>query len=706
MADDREPPPLFDDEKPDKKEDEDDLFATPNEAPKEEVKDEPASLPTEPAQDKSEDLFAADDDLFGEKQEVVKEVDTSKLLRKLTEDVDDLSPVEEPKPLIPTAADSGKAPQSDTSGKKESPKEKAKEEDSQAKEPKPKEVPASMAKDQPPLKPMKVSVDLHAPKPEPWNLQQYLAQNQQGDTPADAGKQEPEVKDLDYKPQPYSNPPVKPSEELASMARDQPPIKPVKVSVDLPTSKGPPIREGEEVDLDSPETEGPSSPAKMEPDSDSSPLEAPPMAEVLPPAKPVPEEKPKPTPAPRKPSMEKSKEEVGYTSFAQIEEEESGDQFTLDIKVHDPGKVGDGMGAYMSYKVTTQTSIPAFRRPSMTVTRRFSDFLGLHEKLSQKHVHVGRIVPPAPEKSVVGMTKIKMSKEDTSSTEFVEKRRALLERFLQRISIHPVLQMDPDFRDFLEQDELPRATSTSAVSGAGVLRLIKGVGDTLSKVTIKMDESDQWFEEKQNQVEALDQQLKKLHASVEALVTYRKELGISTAAFAKSTAMLSNSEEHTALSRALSQLAEVEEKIEQVHLEQADNDFFLLSELLKDYIGIIQSIRVVFHERVKSFHNWQNAQQNLAKKREQEAKFKQTGKTDKIAQAQEEIREWEGKVEKGREDFEEISKTIRTEIRRFETNRVKDFRNIIIKYMETLMNSQQQLIKYWEGFLPEAKAIA
>ncbi|XP_019626956.1 PREDICTED: sorting nexin-2-like isoform X1 [Branchiostoma belcheri] len=649
MADDREPPPLFDDEKPDKKEDEDDLFATPNEAPKEEVKDEPASLPTEPAQDKSEDLFAADDDLFGEKQEGVKEVDTSKLLRKLTEDVDDLSPVEEPKPLIPTAADSGKAPQSDTSGKKESPKEKAKEEDSQAKEPKPKEVPASMAKDQSPLKPMKVSVDLHAPKP---------AQNMQEDS-ADSPKLE---------------------------VTDEPPPE-----MDI-------SGEGEEVDLDSPETEGPSSPAKMEPDSDSSPLEAPPMAEVLPPAKPVPEEKPKPTPAPRKPSMEKSKEE--------IEEEESGDQFTLDIKVHDPGKVGDGMGAYMSYKVTTQTSIPAFRRPSMTVTRRFSDFLGLHEKLSQKHVHVGRIVPPAPEKSVVGMTKIKMSKEDTSSTEFVEKRRALLERFLQRISIHPVLQMDPDFRDFLEQDELPRATSTSAVSGAGVLRLIKGVGDTLSKVTIKMDESDQWFEEKQNQVEALDQQLKKLHASVEALVTYRKELGISTAAFAKSTAMLSNSEEHTALSRALSQLAEVEEKIEQVHLEQADNDFFLLSELLKDYIGIIQSIRVVFHERVKSFHNWQNAQQNLAKKREQEAKFKQTGKTDKIAQAQEEIREWEGKVEKGREDFEEISKTIRTEIRRFETNRVKDFRNIIIKYMETLMNSQQQLIKYWEGFLPEAKAIA
>lgn len=38
----------------------------------------------------------------------------------------------------------------------------------------------------------------------------------------------------------------------------------------------------------------------------------------------------------------------------------------------------------------------------MTVLRRFSDFLGLHEKLALKYIHLGRIVPPAPEKSVIG----------------------------------------------------------------------------------------------------------------------------------------------------------------------------------------------------------------------------------------------------------------------------------------------------------------
>ena len=70
------------------------------------------------------------------------------------------------------------------------------------------------------------------------------------------------------------------------------------------------------------------------------------------------------------------------------------------------------------------------------------------------------------------------------------------------------------------------------------------------------------------------------------------DLGTTTAHFAKSCAMLANSEEHTALSRALSQLAEIEERIDQLHTEQAETDFFTLSELLKDYIALIGAVKV------------------------------------------------------------------------------------------------------------------
>lgn len=56
--------------------------------------------------------------------------------------------------------------------------------------------------------------------------------------------------------------------------------------------------------------------------------------------------------------------------------------------------------------------------------------------------------------------------------------------------------------------------------------------------------------------------------------------------------MLGNSEDHTALSRALSQLAEVEEKIDQLHQEQAFADFYVFSELLSDYIRLIAAVKV------------------------------------------------------------------------------------------------------------------
>ncbi|XP_067829545.1 sorting nexin-1-like [Heptranchias perlo] len=388
------------------------------------------------------------------------------------------------------------------------------------------------------------------------------------------------------------------------------------------------------------------------------------------------------------------------------EEEEDEDQFDMNVTVTEPEKVGDGMAAYMAYKVSTLTSLPMFKRKDFSVKRRFSDFLGLYDRLSEKHSQNGFIVPPPPEKSLIGMTKVKVGKEDSSSAEFLERRRAALERYLQRIIKHPTLLQDPDVSEFLEKDELPRAVNTQALSGAGLLRMVNKAADAVSKMTIKMNESDIWFEEKFQEIENEDQQLRKLHAVVETLVNHRKELAMNTAIFAKSAAMLGSSEDHTALSRALSQLAEVEEKIEQLYQDQANSDFFLFAELLSDYIRLISAVRGVFDQRMKAWQRWQDAQTTLQKKRENEARLIWANKPDKLQQAKDEITEWEPKVLQCEREFERISVTIRKEVARFEKERIKDFKSRVIVYLETLQNSQQQLIKYWEAFLPEAKAIA
>lgn len=48
---------------------------------------------------------------------------------------------------------------------------------------------------------------------------------------------------------------------------------------------------------------------------------------------------------------------------------------------------------------------------------------------------------------------------------------------------------------------------------------------------------------------------------------------------------------------------------------------------------------------------------------------------------------------------------IKLEIERFEECRIEDFKNTLVKYLENHMEHQAQLVKIWENFLPEAKAI-
>ena len=103
------------------------------------------------------------------------------------------------------------------------------------------------------------------------------------------------------------------------------------------------------------------------------------------------------------------------------------------------------------------------------------------------------------------------------------------------------------------------------------------------------------FEEKNNTIEQLESQLRKLHHSTESLVMYRKDLGYATNNMGKAMAILSVSEENSALSAAIAQLSSVHEKISSIHHDQASVEFYELSELIKDYLGLVGAVKDVFH---------------------------------------------------------------------------------------------------------------
>jgi len=53
--------------------------------------------------------------------------------------------------------------------------------------------------------------------------------------------------------------------------------------------------------------------------------------------------------------------------------------------------------------------------------------------------------------------------------------------------------------------------------------------------------------------------------------------------------------------------------------------------------------------------------------------------------------QWQGKVQRCQQQFDDISAEIKREMERFELTRVKDFKVNIIKYIEDQMAHQQQV---------------
>jgi sorting nexin-1/2 len=133
---------------------------------------------------------------------------------------------------------------------------------------------------------------------------------------------------------------------------------------------------------------------------------------------------------------------------------------SFEITVGDPHKVGDLTSSHIVYHVRTkashyissepsmvsvltvplQTSSKAYKQPEFAVTRRYRDFLWLYNSLHSNNP--GVVVPPPPEKQAVGRF----------DTNFVESRRAALERMLNKTAAHPILQHDGDLKLFLESE--------------------------------------------------------------------------------------------------------------------------------------------------------------------------------------------------------------------------------------------------------------
>ncbi|KAI9029387.1 sorting nexin, putative, required to maintain late-golgi resident enzymes in their proper location [Hyaloraphidium curvatum] len=100
----------------------------------------------------------------------------------------------------------------------------------------------------------------------------------------------------------------------------------------------------------------------------------------------------------------------------------------LEIEVRDPLTHGQGKNRFTDYEIVLRTNIPAFKQKQSSVRRRYSDFEWFRDALERETTRVN--IPPLP-------GKVFTNRFDDS---VIESRRQGLERFLQIVAGHPLLQ--------------------------------------------------------------------------------------------------------------------------------------------------------------------------------------------------------------------------------------------------------------------------
>lgn len=364
---------------------------------------------------------------------------------------------------------------------------------------------------------------------------------------------------------------------------------------------------------------------------------------------------------------------------------------TFDISVGDPHKVGELTGSHIVYQVRTKTTSKAYRQSELTVSRRYKDFLWLYNALHNNNP--GVVVPPPPEKQAVGRF----------DTNFVESRRAALERMLNKIAAHPILHHDADLKIFLESDafnidvknkenrEPDLGQNKGMLSSLGIS--VGGGG--------KFVEHDDWFHDRKIYLDALENQLKALMKAVDTVVTQRKGLAEAAGDFSASLHALAGVELSPALSGPLDGLSGLQLRIRELYERQAQQDVLTLGITIDEYIRLIGSVKTAFSQRQKAYFNWHNAESELQKRKTTQDKLLRQGKTqqDRLNQVNADVADAERKVHQARLLFEDMGRLMRNELQRFEKEKVEDFKSGVETFLESAVEAQKELIELWETFL-------
>ncbi|KAF8397932.1 hypothetical protein HHK36_016858 [Tetracentron sinense] len=374
----------------------------------------------------------------------------------------------------------------------------------------------------------------------------------------------------------------------------------------------------------------------------------------------------------------------------------------LSVSVTDPVKLGNGVQAYISYRVITKTNFPEYQGPEKIVIRRYSDFVWLCDRIFEKYK--GVFIPPLPEKSTVEKFRF--------SAEFIEMRRQALDIFVNRIASHSELQQSEDLRTFLQADEETMERARSQEIGifkkkpSDLMQIFKDVQSKVSDVVLgkekPVEESNLQYEKLKHYIFELEDHLAEAQKHAFRLVKRHKELGQSLSDFGKAVKLLGACEGNS-LGKAFSELGTKSEMLSIKLQNEAHNLLMNFEEPLKDYVRAVQSIKATMAERANAFRQQCELAKTIKLKEINLGKLI-LSRSDKVGEAEFEYNELKAESEEATKRFETIVRLMSEEIVRFQEQKTSDMGLAFHEFAKGQGQLANEIADAWRSLLPKLEA--
>ncbi|KAL2912104.1 Vacuolar protein sorting-associated protein vps5 [Polyrhizophydium stewartii] len=360
--------------------------------------------------------------------------------------------------------------------------------------------------------------------------------------------------------------------------------------------------------------------------------------------------------------------------------------------------VQNGLAAVYAFEVNVtepfKTTSPEYRNSEFVSVRRFSDFLWLYNQLVDRYP--GVVIPPVPEKHAIGRFQ----------EEFVEARRAALERFIRKVVVHPILQPDADVRLFLESETF--SSDKRSDRKGGFIGAFTETTPQVNQPFPRVPDNETTLESRRIQSENLEAQLKALAKALELLMKQRRDLAQSILEMSDSLVGLANVEQSARLTRKLVRLSNIHKKIRDLQEKQAKEDLNHIFQTVEEHIRIIGSVKVAYSMRLKAYASFTTAEANLSKRLDALAKLEGSSKirSDKIAVAKLELKEAEAQVEDSSKAFSSMTTLLIRELERVDREKIADFTEAMKLFLASMVQTQQQIIETWQSYFSDGDPAA